>query len=315
MAAQRGLAALLLGHLLGLEVVGQILLHDDIGHDTLGLDRPVRRRIVAGRRQAQRAVGAKRDDRLHGALAERARAHDHRALVVLKRAGHDFGSRSRAAVDQDDDLLAVRQVAGLRVGALHLLEVAALGEDDGPLLEERIGDHDRLVEQTAGIVAQVDDVTLELLAGLRLEVGDLLVQARVGLLAKGRDLDVDDIVLEPRLDRIDDDAIARDLHVEGIVLAFAHDGDGDRRADGTAHLVDGLLEGEPRDLLVVDVGDEVARHNARFRGRRIVDRRHDLDDVLLHRHLDAETAELAARSDLHIAEVLRIEVGGMRVEA
>ena len=38
-------------------------------------------------------------------------------------------------------------------------------------------------------------------------------------------------------------------------------------------------------------------------GGRIVDRRDDLDQPVLHRDLDAEAAELAARLDLHVAEV------------
>ena len=47
----------------------------DVGIDALGLDRTAGRRVIARRRQAQRAVVcAERDDRLHRALAEGARA-------------------------------------------------------------------------------------------------------------------------------------------------------------------------------------------------------------------------------------------------
>ena len=42
--------------------------------------------------------------------------------------------------------------------------------------------------------------------------------------------------------------------------------------------------------------------------------RDHLDDAVLHRHLDAEAAELAARLHLHVAEALGIEVGGVRIE-
>ena len=134
---------------------------------------------------------AERDDGLHRALAERARADDGRPLVVLQRAGDDLGGRGRAAVDQHDDLLAVGDVARTRVGALRLLQAAALGQHDGALVEEVVGDGDRLVEQAAGIVAQVDDVALEVLAELLLQGVDLLHQVGVRLLVEGRDLDVD----------------------------------------------------------------------------------------------------------------------------
>ena len=47
-------------------------------------------------------------------LSERARADERRALVILQRAGDDFRGRRGAAIDQDDDRLALGQIA--RVG-------------------------------------------------------------------------------------------------------------------------------------------------------------------------------------------------------
>jgi hypothetical protein len=55
---------------------------------------------------------------------------------------------------------------------------------DLALLEERIGDRNRLVEQSARIVAQVDDEALELVAGLGGEIGDRLLQVFRGLLVE-----------------------------------------------------------------------------------------------------------------------------------
>ena len=134
----------------------------------LRLDRAAGRRVVARRGQPERAVAlAERDDGLHRALAERAGADDGRALVVLQRAGDDLGRRGRAAVDQDDDRLALGEVAGAGVEALGLVGVAAAGRDDLALLEEGVGHRDRLIEQAARIVAQVEHEALELVAGLR----------------------------------------------------------------------------------------------------------------------------------------------------
>ncbi len=42
-----------------------------------------------------------------------------------------------------------------------------------------------------------------------------------------------------------------------------------------------------------------------FAAGRLVDRRHDLDQAVLHGDLDAEAAELAAGLHLHVAEALR----------
>ena len=52
---------------------------------------------------------------------------------------------------------------------------------------------------------------------------------------------------------------------------------------------------------------------ARAAGR-VVDRRHDLDEAVLHRHLDAEAAELALGLDLHFLETLGVHVARMRIE-
>ncbi len=56
------------------------------------------------------------------------------------------------------------------------------------------------------------------------------------------------------------------------------------------------------------------RLDAGLAGRRVVDRRHDLDHALLHRDLDAEAAELAARLDLHVLVVLGVHVARVRIE-
>jgi len=53
---------------------------------------------------------------------------------------------------------------------------------------------------------------------------------------------------------------------------------------------------------------------ARLGGRRLVDRRHDLDQAVFLRDLDAEPAELATDLNLHVAEALRVHVARMRIE-
>src|SRR6185437_14190563 len=157
MAAERGLAA---GLDLALQVFGQILHEFDIGLDALRLDRTARRREVARGRELERAEGADRDHGLHRAFAEGAAAEERRALVVLQRARDDFRRRSRTAVDQDDDRLAAGDIAGMRVVAHRVFRIAAASRDDLAAFEEGVGDEDRLIEETAAVIAKVDDVAL-----------------------------------------------------------------------------------------------------------------------------------------------------------
>ena len=61
----------------------------------------------------------------------------------------------------------------MRGAALGFLGIAAAGRDDLAALEEGVGNGDRFFQQAAGIVAEVDDVALQLVADLVLQVGDL----------------------------------------------------------------------------------------------------------------------------------------------
>ena len=88
--------------------------------DALRLNRPPRRRVIAGGGQTQRTVIlAKRNNCLHRALAERARADQRRPLVILQGTRNNFRSGSRAAIDQNHHGFAVRQIiTGARIKPL-----------------------------------------------------------------------------------------------------------------------------------------------------------------------------------------------------
>ena len=105
---------------------------------------------------------------------------------------------------------------GSRVEALAGLRIAAAGRDDLALLEEIVGDGDRLVEQAARVVAQVEHEPDQLVAGLLLQVLDRVAQAEVGLLVEAGDPHIADIALEMRAHRLDLDDGARQRHVERV---------------------------------------------------------------------------------------------------
>src|SRR4029078_1934189 len=96
---------------------------------------------------------------------------------------------------------------------------------------------DSLVEQAARIVTKVDDVALELRADGFLEIGDRSFKICRSLLVEARYVDIAYVTFGFVLDRFDADHVADHLHVEGIVHALTHDGEGDRRVDRAAHLL------------------------------------------------------------------------------
>jgi hypothetical protein len=82
--------------------------------------------------------------------------------VILQRTGDDFRGRSRTAVDQDDQRLALGQVARPGVEALGFLGIAATCRNDLAPIEERVRDRDRLIQEAPRIVAQIDDEAFDL---------------------------------------------------------------------------------------------------------------------------------------------------------
>ena len=136
-----------------------------------------------------------------------------------------------------------------------------------------------------------------------------------GLFVELRDSNIADIVAFLTLaHRLDLDHRAGQLDILRVLVGAAQNLERHRRIRRAAHLVDGLIEAQALNILVVDGGDDVAGQDPGARGRGIVDRRHDLDEPVLLRHLDAETAEFAARLNLHVAEALGVHVARMRVE-
>ncbi len=110
------------------------------------------------------------------------------------------------------------------------------------------------------------------------------------------------------------DHVAGDRDDDRLVLALAHDRELDRGVHRAAHLLDRLVEGQPLDRLAVELGDDVVRQDAGLGGRRVVDRRHHLDQPAFHGDFHAQAAELALGLHLHVAETVGVHVARMRVE-
>src|SRR5208282_25009 len=72
----------------------------DVGAESDTLNRSAMGRVIERRREAKRPAALYRNDALHRAFPETARAHQLRPMVVLQRTGDDFGGRGGSAVDQ-----------------------------------------------------------------------------------------------------------------------------------------------------------------------------------------------------------------------
>src|SRR5262249_6533479 len=202
----------------------------------------------------------------------------------------------RATIDQNDERLVLSKITWPRVEALRFFGVPTAGRYNLALLQERIGNRDCLIEQTAGIVAQVENITLELVVGdLRADVGDGLLQPLGCLLIELSQPDITDVIaFGLRAYRAHTNDVARNRYLNWFILTFARDRQLDLGIHRPAHFFDGLIQGQPLNLLVVELGDDVVGHDASLGGRRFVDWRHHLDQPVFHGDLDAEPAELTS---------------------
>ena len=187
------------------------------------------------------------------------------------------------------------------------------GGYDLAALQEVIDHLDRLFQQPARVVAQIEHQALHLAVDFGAELLHRPFDPAQRLLAEGDDADIADIPFGARPHGLDLDHRAGDGDLERLAVGAAH-GEQDVGVGRTAHALDGLGEREPQHRFVVEMGDQVAGLQARAMGRRVVDRRDHLDEPVLHRDLDPEPADLAAALDLHFAEILGVQVARMRVE-
>ena len=174
------------------------------------------------------------------------------------------------------------EIARARMEALGLRGDAAAGRDNLALLKECIGDRDRLIEQPAGIVAQIDNEALELIAGLGSEVGNRFFQAIRGLLVELSNANEADIItVHPRADRAQADEFARNRNFKWLVLAVAHNSELDLGIHGSLHHLNSLIKRESLHRLFTEMCDDVIWHDAGLRRWRSVDWSHHPEHPLL----------------------------------
>src|SRR5664279_1220166 len=202
------------------------------------------------------------------------------------------------------------------VVAHRLLGIASAGRNNFAPVEEAIDDGNRLIKQTAGIVAKVENKALE--PGSRDVIFKFLnrrANPLKGLFVELGDSNVADIVAFLMLaHRFDLNHSAGQLDIERVFAGAAQNLENHRGVRGAAHLVDRLIEAQALNVLIVDGGDNIARQYPRARGRGIVDWRHDLDRPVFLGDLNTKTTKLAASLNLHVAEALGVHVTRMRVK-
>src|SRR5579883_2450539 len=140
-------------------------LDDHVGLETLLVGGGPAREVIGRDRERERAAeGLEGYDALDGALAERALADEEGEPVLAERPGEDLARARALVVHEDRDRVALALGTTRRLeGLAHDGHSRPHGDDLLLRRDERVGDLDRLLEETARVVAEVDDEALDLL--------------------------------------------------------------------------------------------------------------------------------------------------------
>ena len=249
--------------------------------------------------------------------------------MILEGARNDFRCGGGGRIDEHDDRNGLRLrrergeslhgIAGTVVGFNGLEDVvglrrAALRRNDvGVCREEGRADADGGLKKSARVVAQVEHKALEV-SGL-LELIEVLGKILRSAFLELRNADVADAVgklLHAHGLRFDHCALEREL--QGLHFALACYLKANLGLGFAAHELDGVIERKIRRRFAVDFGNDVARANARTGRRGVVDGRDHAHAGRILRHLNAEAAECAVRSFIHVLEPLGVEEVRMRIE-
>ena len=236
--------------------------------------------------------------------------------MVLQSPRHDFRGRCRAAVDQNHNRFALGQIAQRCVEPIPVFGVAAACADDFACVQERIGHFDRLCQQSARVVAQIDYEAVHIVDAARFF--DLFVhpffKVRVCLIVEGGDPQDDCIAFGAGAYGCQFDDVSDDGDVKWLRFTFAHDGDHNFGPDRPAHHIDRFVKVQTQHAVAVDVGDEITGFHAGLICRRAVDRRDDFHEAFFLGHFDAQPAKFTARLHTHGCRVFGRQVAGVWVK-
>ncbi len=194
---------------------------------------------------------------------------------------------------------------------------AALDGNDGAFGEEGVADAHGLVQEAAGIAAQIKHDALDAACGLAFaaSLGEGVLEFVRGLLGEAGEADpVVALFQALALDADERDGVAHDAHGHRLLLLGVQDGQLDRGALGAADAGDDLLEGKLLGGLAVDGENDVAGLHAGLEGGRVLDGRHHRHLAVLHGNFDADAEELARGGLLHLLVLLRVHERGVGVE-
>src|ERR1700691_5218349 len=212
-------------------------------------------------------VFAERELSLHQALTEAGFSNDQAAIVVLNGARHDFRGRGALSVDQHNDGNFQALISTQGVIAPLRGQTPVMRNHNFVLVQEHVGQTDGLVEQSAAVVAQVHDESIEL---GEIELLQCFRHVAVSSLVEGYDADVADSRLNHAVifNRRAVNLVARDSNFDSLVPAFPSQRDVNHGALGPLEHLGYFGGGQAVADFPFYLQDDIAGADTGFIGRR-----------------------------------------------
>jgi hypothetical protein len=115
------------------------------------------RRVPLSRRELEGVAALEREDRLNEPFTECRLADDERPVVVLQRAGDDLRCGRRGLVGEHDERHRRLDRRLLRTSDVVTRVAAADAHDLLPFAQEETAHRERLLDDTAAVLAQIED--------------------------------------------------------------------------------------------------------------------------------------------------------------
>ena len=257
----------------------------------IALDQAAARGVILCGRQRQSGILRQRIHGLHQTLAECGFTGNQSPIMVLNRARDDLRCGSRSAVHQHHQRIILASIAV--TGFVNLLcgSAPVMRNDDLSLLQELVGHAHAFAQQSAGILAQVEDEPVNV-AQLIQRVAHFFFR---GFL-KSRDVDVADTRTDHKMHvhAVAGDLIAHHGKVKRLLRPFAQHRNLDRGALGPFQQLGNIAGSHVVGRPAIHRDNHIARPDTGFIGWRAGEGRDHDDFVVAGTDLHAHTVVLAA---------------------
>ena len=229
--------------------------------------------------------------------------------MILNGAGENLRRAGRTGVDQHDHRDVGRHAAPFDAEGLPIATCIFLLQNI-PALQELTGHTDGLLQQTTRVVAHIKDQTFctsrlcrfQRRHQFALGRGAKLIQTHQGRLRAGYHC--------PR-HRRHLDLAAHQGQLDARIFAFAQEGQHHFGAGGTAHPIHDLIQRQAGHIFAIDAKNNITGADARFRSRRVVNRRDNHGQAFLDPQLGADAAKAAGHGGLLTLQFAGRQKGGV----